>query len=100
MTPIQRGYLTSMPHAAVTEVNTMDKDRSQGVAATELDDEALRRELEHLWETRKEAFLNGSEDAFEEHTVRMLELEAAFAERFPRDVEPDPERTREGVRAR
>jgi hypothetical protein len=75
-------------------------DRGQGVPPSDLDDEELKRELEHLWETRKETFLNGSEDAFEEHTVRMLELEAAYAERFPRDVEPDAERTREGARAR
>lgn len=78
----------------------MDQDRATGVAPQDLDDETLRRELEHLWETRKETFLNGSADALATHTERMLELEKAFAERFPAAVDPADGRTREGARAR
>lgn len=78
----------------------MDQERSGGVPPQELDDETLRRELEHLWETRKETFLNGSADALAVHTERMLELEKAFAERFPDEIDPATERTREGARAR
>lgn len=78
----------------------MDQDRSTGVSPQELSDDDLRRELEHLWETRKETFLNGSADALAAHTERMLELEKAFAERFPHEVDPAAGRTREGARAR
>ena len=48
---------------------------AQGVPAQELDDSALERELEHLHETRHHTFLNGSSDALQAHTERMLELE-------------------------
>jgi hypothetical protein len=78
----------------------MPQDSSPGIPATDLADEDLRRELDHLWETRRETFLHGSEQAFAEHTERMHELEQQFGARFPREVEPDPERTREGARAR
>jgi hypothetical protein len=69
-----------------------------GVPATELDDSALERELEHLHETRHETFMNGSSDALEAHTERMLELEQEYARRFPEKTSPDQLRTREGSR--
>ena len=61
-----------------------------------LDD--LRRELEHLHETRHDTFLNGSPHALEHHTQRMFELEKAYRERFPWET-PDDARTRKGSRA-
>jgi hypothetical protein len=64
------------------------------VDAAQLSDEDLDRELEHLHETRRETFLNGTEDALEAHTRRMLELEAEFTRRFPDRVAPDPARVR------
>lgn len=79
---------------------TMEQDRPRGVPPQDLDDETLQRELEHLWETRKDTFFNGSADALAEHTDRMLELERAYAERFPAAVDPAPGRTREGARER
>ena len=69
-----------------------------GKPATELDDAALERELTHLHETRHETFMNGSNDAFQMHTDRMLELEAEYASRFPDRTLPDAMRTREGSR--
>ena len=72
--------------------------KTEGIAARELDDSALERELEHLHETRHETFLNGSGDALREHTDRMLELEQEYARRFPNRTSPDPMRTREGSR--
>jgi hypothetical protein len=71
---------------------------TQGIPAQELDDSALERELEHLHETRHHTFLNGSGDALEAHTERMLELEQEYARRFPERTAPDPLRTREGSR--
>ena len=71
---------------------------TQGVPATELDDSALERELEHLHETRHETFLNGSADALGAHTERMLELEQEYARRFPGRTAPATLRTREGSR--
>ena len=69
-----------------------------GVPASELEDSALERELEHLHETRHETFMNGSADALEAHTERMLELEQEYARRFPSRTAPDQMRTREGSR--
>ena len=69
-----------------------------GKPATELDDADLERELTHLHETRHETFMNGSEDAFQAHTDRMLELEAEYASRFPDRTTPEALRTREGSR--
>jgi hypothetical protein len=71
---------------------------AQGIPASELDDSALERELEHLHETRHETFLNGSADALEAHTDRMLALEQEYARRFPERTAPETLRTREGSR--
>jgi hypothetical protein len=68
------------------------------VPARELDDSTLERELERLHETRHETFLNGSADALEAHTERMLELEQEYAQRFPQRTLPDARRTRDGSR--
>jgi uncharacterized protein DUF6158 len=73
---------------------------NHGVSTTELTDDELRRELEHLHATRHEALLGASESAFETHTERMLALEQEFIRRFPREAAPDPERTRAGARSR
>ncbi|HWL35676.1 MAG TPA: DUF6158 family protein [Frankiaceae bacterium] len=70
-----------------------------GIPARELDDSALERELERLHETRHETFLNGSGDALQVHTERMLALEEEYARRFPERTSPDTMRTREGSRA-
>ena len=69
-----------------------------GIPPRELDDSALERELEHLHEMRHETFLNGSADALQAHTERMLALEEEYARRFPQRTQPDPLRTREGSR--
>jgi len=69
-----------------------------GKPATELDDADLERELTHLHETRHETFMNGSEQAFQVHTDRMLELEAEYAGRFPDRTVPEALRTRDGSR--
>ena len=72
---------------------------TRGIDPADLDDETLARELAHLHETRHETFLNGSEDALEAHTERMLALEGEYLERFPDSSAPDPLRTRAGRRA-
>ena len=69
-----------------------------GKPATELDDADLERELAHLHSTRHDTFMNGSNDAFQMHTDRMLALEAEYAGRFPDRTLPEPLRTREGSR--
>ncbi|NYH80003.1 hypothetical protein FHR84_003352 [Actinopolyspora biskrensis] len=68
-----------------------------GIEAAELSEDALRRELRHLHETRNETFLHGSSDALEEHTRRTFELEREYLRRHP-EREVDPRRTREGAR--
>jgi hypothetical protein len=74
----------------------MDED---GVPASQLDDADLERELAHLHETRNDTFLHGSAQALDHHSRRMTELEDEYLRRHPeRDV--DPQRLREGARAR
>jgi hypothetical protein len=73
-------------------------ERTTGIPGADLADDDLRRELQHLHETRHDTFLNGSEHALEHHTQRMRELEEEYRRRFPYDT-PDDLRTREGSRA-
>ena len=68
-----------------------------GVVPAALTDEALERELAHLHETRHDAFLHGSEDALQFHTVRTVDLEAEYLRRNP-DRVIDARRTRHGSR--
>ena len=72
--------------------------RSEGIAAAELEDDDLRKELRSLHRTREDTFLNGSEQSLDEHTRRMMELEEEFLRRFPRETEPAARRTRAGAR--
>lgn len=68
-----------------------------GVAARALTVEALERELEHLHDTRHDAFLHGSEDALAFHSTRTAELEEEYLRRNP-DRVIDARRTRIGSR--
>ncbi|MGH2795058.1 MAG: DUF6158 family protein, partial [Actinomycetota bacterium] len=72
--------------------------REEGVRPKDLDDDELRKELSSIHRTREDTFLNGSEQALEEHTKRMLELEREFLRRFPRETKPAARRTRAGAR--
>jgi hypothetical protein len=73
--------------------------RPEGIPASELDDDDLRKELHSVHRTREDTFLNGSEQSLEEHTSRMFELEEEFMRRFPRETEPAAQRTRAGARS-
>jgi hypothetical protein len=81
-------------------VNETQSATGHGIAPEQLADNDLRREVVRLHETRHETMLHGSEDAFETHTRRMLELESEFIRRFPAESAPDPQRTRAGSRTR
>jgi len=75
----------------------MDEATQQGIPASQLKDDDLRRELRRLHETRHETFLHGTEEALSNHTERMAEMEEEYLRRHPqRSVEPG--RTREGTR--
>jgi hypothetical protein len=73
-------------------------EHAQGIDATHLTGEDLRREMAHLHSTRHDTVLGGSHEALETHTRRMLALETEFLRRFPDDGGPDPLRTRAGSR--
>jgi hypothetical protein len=77
----------------------MTAPQQHGVPAADLDDEAVRREMTHLHQTRHDVVLGGSEDALNTHTARMLELEQEYLRRFADEGSPDPLRTRAGSRA-
>lgn len=70
-----------------------------GIAPGALSDEDLFRELGHLYETRLEALRHAADQAYGEHTRRMNQLEAEYLRRRP-GREIDPNRLREGARAR
>ena len=70
-----------------------------GLDPRRLNDAALERELRYLYATREETFFHGSRQALLNHTERMLQLEREYANRFPRQTEADPLRTRRGSRA-
>lgn len=71
----------------------------RGVPASELADEDMLRELEQLYQTRMHTLRNGSDDALENSTRRINELEQDYLRRFPQR-EVDPERLRSGARER
>jgi hypothetical protein len=70
-----------------------------GIAAEQLNDTVLARELASLHATRHETFLEATEDALNAHTRRMLLLEGEYQRRFPDRDAPHPLRTRSGSRA-
>ena len=72
---------------------------SNGVDPAELSDDDLMRELGHLYETRMDALRHAADQALAEHTRRTNDLEDEYLRRFP-EREVDPERLREGARAR
>ncbi|MGN9779846.1 DUF6158 family protein [Nonomuraea sp. ZG12] len=72
---------------------------TMGIDPAQLSDEDLIRELRHLHVTRTDTFLHGSDDALATHTSRTNELESEYLRRNP-DREVDPNRLREGARAR
>lgn len=71
----------------------------EGIDPGRLSDDDLAREVSHLHQTRHDTFLEGSEDALEAHTSRMLTLEAEYLRRFPDRAAPHPLRTRAGSRS-
>lgn len=81
--------------------SAMDSDTgpAEGIAASQLSDDDLRRELASLHRTREDTLRHGSQQALETHINRTAELEEEYLVRFP-DREVDPERLREGARAR
>ncbi|HEV7932755.1 MAG TPA: DUF6158 family protein [Actinomadura sp.] len=70
-----------------------------GVTPSDLGDEDLMRELEHLYDTRLDALRHAADQALAEHTRRMAEFEAEYLRRRP-EREIDPERLRAGARQR
>jgi hypothetical protein len=77
----------------------MSDATSNGVDPRALGDDDLMRELGHLHETRMDALRHAADQALAEHTRRTNQLEAEYLRRYPaREV--DPERLREGARAR
>jgi hypothetical protein len=75
------------------------RNYERGVDPAELNDDDLFRELGHMYETRMDALRHAADQALDEHSWRMTKLEAEYLARFP-DREVDPDRLREGARAR
>jgi uncharacterized protein DUF6158 len=77
----------------------MDAEESSGPGAAELSEADLLHELEQLHRTRNQTLRHGSEDALAAHSDRLAALEQEYLARFPHR-EVDPERLRDGARAR
>jgi hypothetical protein len=84
---------------ALAQIGDVDANRAAGVAALDLTDDELLRELADLHRTRHDTLRHGSDDALEVHDERMTELEAEYLRRFP-EREVDPQRMRAGARTR
>jgi hypothetical protein len=66
-----------------------------GIAAFDLTEDDLMRELAQLHRTRHEAFLHASTQALQRHSERTVELELEYLRRHPeRDI--DERRLRDG----
>jgi hypothetical protein len=85
--------------AALDRTGATPVGAGRGIAAKDLSDDDLSRELVQLYNTREDALRHGSEQALARHTARTQELEAEYLRRFP-DREVDPERLRAGARQR
>lgn len=70
-----------------------------GIDPQSLSDENLVRELDSLNRTRLDTLRYGSDDALEQSTARVVELEQEYLRRHP-EREVDPGRLREGARQR
>lgn len=75
------------------DMNDDTSTHATGISPAELDDATLRREMSHLHETRHETVLSATAAALDNHTSRMLELEAEFLRRFPSETVPNARRT-------
>ena len=71
----------------------------RGVPPQELSEDDLFRELQQLHETRMHTLRHGSDDALDNSTRRVNELEQEYLRRFPQR-EVDPDRLRSGARER
>lgn len=65
----------------------MQAPDGEGVPATDLSDDDLRRELAALHRTRHDTFLHGPTEALQHHSERTAELELEYLRRWPqRDI--------------
>jgi Family of unknown function (DUF6158) len=55
---------------------------SEGVPASDLDDDDLDRELRHLHEKRHDILVDGTADQLRNHSARARELERDYLRRF------------------
>ena len=93
------GYPTGQPVLPTWEEERDMPVVEPGVDPTELAEDDLMRELEHLHATRNETFRHGSDEALAMHSRRTAELEREYLRRHPRR-EVDPNRLRAGARQR
>jgi uncharacterized protein DUF6158 len=81
------------------DVPDEDELEETGVAAVDLSEEDLVRELEQLHRTRHETFLHAPTQALQHHSQRTAELELEYLRRHP-DREIDQSRLRDHARER
>lgn len=67
----------------------------RGIAAAELTDLDLTRELAHAHLKRHDTFLTGSAHALANHTLRTCELEREYARRFADSVADAEQKVRD-----
>jgi hypothetical protein len=70
-----------------------------GIAAVDLSEDDLLRELEQLHRTRHETFLHAPTQALQHHSERTADLELEYLRRHP-DREIDQSRLRDQARER
>ncbi|GIM97110.1 DUF6158 family protein [Paractinoplanes toevensis] len=83
------------------EFDGPDDDRlaETGIAAADLSEDDLLRELEQLHRTRHETFLHAPTQALQHHSERTADLELEYLRRHP-EREIDQSRLRDQARER
>jgi uncharacterized protein DUF6158 len=99
-----RSALTRAPTSSEVKIMTFDvpdddEFEETGIAAADLSEEDLLRELEQLHRTRHETFLHAPTQALQHHSERTAELELEYLRRHP-DRDIDPSRLRGHARER
>jgi hypothetical protein len=81
------------------DVQDDDELEQVGIAAADLSEEDLLRELEQLHRTRHETFLHAPTQALQHHSERTADLELEYLRRHP-DRDIDQSRLRDRARER
>jgi hypothetical protein len=96
---LTRAQISSKGNIMSFDVRDGDEVGEAGIAAAELSDDDLLRQLEQLHRTRHETFLHAPTQALRHHSERTTDLEREYLRRHPeRDIDQSRMRDQDGER--